>query len=259
MSTLSTLFLLNLALLGGLILFAWLLSLVLRDASIMDVFWGVSFVVVAWSDLLVAGRTSPRAWLVVALTTIWGLRLAGYLAWRKFGQPEDHRYRAFREQFGRHFWLLSLFVVFILQGILIWVVSWPLPWAMIGTAPLGLLDVVGAGVWAIGFAFEAIGDFQLQRFKATAANRGQVMDQGLWRYTRHPNYFGDFLLWWGLFIIAVGGGAPWWVIVSPLVMSVLLMRVSGVSLIERSLAQSKAGYQEYVTRTSPFFPWPPRG
>jgi steroid 5-alpha reductase family enzyme len=234
------------------------MSLPLRDASIVDVFWGLGFVAIACLSLLASPMATPRTWLIAGLTTTWGLRLAGYLAWRKFGQPEDHRYEALRRQFGGRFWLVSLLLVFGLQGVLMWIVSLPLQLAPFGTSGLNGMDALGTAVWALGLAFESVGDFQLARFKADPANRGQACDRGLWRYTRHPNYFGDFLVWWGLYLIALAGGAPWWTLASPLVMSYLLTRVSGVQLLEKSLKDRTAGYQEYVLRTSAFFPWPPR-
>jgi steroid 5-alpha reductase family enzyme len=249
---------LNFVVLMGLVLFVWLVSLPLRDASIMDVAWGLGFVAVAWISCLAAGGSSWRSILITMLTTIWGLRLASYLAWRKFGQPEDYRYRALRQQFDKRFWLVSLPLVFGLQGVLLWVVSLPIPLAMISGAALNTIDALGVGLWSIGLIFETVGDWQLSRFKANPANQGQVFDGGLWRYTRHPNYFGDFLVWWGLYLIAVAGSSAWWTIVSPVLMSVLLLRVSGVALLEKSLTKRTTGYREYVTRTSSFFPWPPR-
>ena len=154
-------------------------------------------------------------------------------------------------------WIISLPLVFGLQGGLIWLISLPLASGAVSSRPLGWLDGLGTLVWTIGFCFEAIGDYQLARFKADPANRGQVLDRGLWRYTRHPNYFGDLLVWWGLYLLACAGGG-WWVIISPLVMSLLLMRVSGVTLLERSLADRTSGYRDYTERTSALFPWPPK-
>ena len=256
--SLSSVLFVNLVLVAGLMVCVWLMSLPLRDASIVDVFWGLGFVAIAWLSLLASPMATLRTWLIVGLTTTWGLRLAGYLAWRKLGQPEDHRYEALRRQFGGRFWLVSLLLVFGLQGVLMWFVSLPLQLAPFGTGGLNGLDALGTAVWALGLAFESVGDFQLARFKSDPANRGQACDRGLWRYTRHPNYFGDFLVWWGLYLIALAGAAPWWTLVSPLVMSYLLTRVSGVALLEKSLKYRTAGYQEYVLRTSAFFPWPPR-
>jgi steroid 5-alpha reductase family enzyme len=164
-----------------------------------------------------------------------------------------------RAHYGLRFRWISLFTVFLLQGALLWFVSLPLQLAAAQNSeqPFRALDALGVTVFLIGFAFEAVGDWQLSRFKGDAANAGRVLDRGLWRYTRHPNYFGDFLVWWGLFLLAAACGA-WWTIAGPLMMSVLLLRVSGVSLLERSLNQRKPEYAEYVRRTSSFFPWPPR-
>lgn len=238
----------------------WGLSLVLRDASIVDPFWGLGFAVVAWTSAVAAGSLDTEDAVLVALTTVWGLRLAAYLSWRNLGKGEDFRYRAMRKRWGERFPLVSLGTVFLLQGALMWVVSLPV---QLGQDPgpgegLGWLAGAGVAVWAAGLVFETVGDLQLARFKADAANEGRVLDTGLWRYTRHPNYFGDFCVWWGLFLVALAFGAPSWTGVGPVLMSVLLMRVSGVALLERSLSRRKPGYEEYVRRTSAFFPRPPQ-
>lgn len=238
----------------------WGLSLVLRDASIVDPFWGLGFAVVAWTSALVAGSLDTEGLVLVALTTVWGLRLAAYLSLRNLGKGEDFRYRALRKRWGERFPLVSLGTVFLLQGALMWVVSLPV---QLGQEPgpgeqLGWLGGAGIAAWAVGLFFETVGDAQLARFKAVPANEGNVLDSGLWRYTRHPNYFGDFCVWWGLFLVALALGAPWWTATGPLLMSVLLLRVSGVTLLERSLGRRKPGYEEYVRRTSAFFPRPPR-
>ncbi|MBC7854191.1 MAG: DUF1295 domain-containing protein, partial [Pirellulaceae bacterium] len=209
-------------------------------------------------SLLLADSPPPRAWLLAALTWIWGLRLALYLGLRKLGKPEDHRYRALRESYGKSFWIISLGLVFGLQAVLIWVISWPLLLAPHGSAAWNVWDAVGVMLWGTGFLFEAIGDFQMARFKADPAKQGKVFSGGLWKFTRHPNYFGDFLVWWGLTLMAFAGGAPWWIIISPLTISFLLIRVSGVTLLEKSLKQRTPGYEEYMRRTSSFVPWPPR-
>jgi len=200
---------------------------------------------------------SSRNMLVSLLTSAWGLRLAGYLDWRNLGKGEDYRYRAMRERFGTRFPWISLFAVFGLQGLIMWVVAVPIQTAHFGTAPLGWIDAVGVFFWTVGWLFESVGDWQLARFKAIPDNRGKVMDGGLWRYTRHPNYFGDFMVWWGLYVIAAAAGG-WWTIFSPVLMSFLLIRVSSVTLLERSLKQNRPGYEDYVARTNAFFPWPPK-
>jgi steroid 5-alpha reductase family enzyme len=237
----------------------WAVSVAVRDTSIVDVFWGSGFVVVAWVGLAL-GEGGGRRLLLALLVTVWGLRLTAHLARRNLGKGEDYRYAAMRSRHGGSWPLRSLAVVFWLQGALMWVVSLPVQAAMTGAAPAGLaaLAWVGVALWAVGFAFESVGDLQLARFKADPANRGRVMDRGLWRYTRHPNYFGDFCVWWAVWLVALAAGAPWWTAVGPALMSVLLIRVSGVALLERSLMKRREGYSEYVARTSAFFPRPPR-
>ncbi|REJ94166.1 MAG: DUF1295 domain-containing protein [Planctomycetota bacterium] len=236
----------------------WLLSVAKRDASIVDPFWGSGFVVVAWVAGLWFDFAHSRAYLLTGLTTLWGLRLSLYLLWRNAGKGEDFRYRAMREKHGANFWWVSFFTVFLLQGIIMWLVSWPVQFGQAATAPpLGWLDAAGAVVCLIGILFEGVGDLQLARFKADPANQGRVMDRGLWRYTRHPNYFGDFCVWWGLYLVAAASGA-WWTLPAPLLMSFFLIRVSGVPMLEKSLVERRAGYREYVARTSSFFPWPPK-
>ncbi len=238
----------------------WAVSLALRDASIVDVFWGTGFVFVAWIAYALADGSQDRALLLALLVTAWGLRLTVHLAHRNLGKGEDYRYAEMRRRHGDAWPLRSLFVVFWLQGALIWVVSLPVQVAMADPTPagLGVLDWIGTVVWALGLTFEAVGDWQLSRFKADPANRGKVMDRGLWRYTRHPNYFGDFCVWWGIWLVALAAGGTWWTVVGPAVMSVLLIRVSGVALLERSLSRRREGYADYVARTSAFFPRPPR-
>jgi steroid 5-alpha reductase family enzyme len=240
-----------------LMLATWLLSLPLRDVSIVDVAWGLGFVAAGWAALATSGGDGPRPALAVILVTAWGLRLAGHIGLRKARHPgEDPRYAAWREKRPDTFWIYSLVAVFGLQGVLIWVVSLPVMAAVASDGSLGALDVLGIALWAAGVFFEAVGDTQLARFKADPASKGTVMDRGLWRYTRHPNYFGDFCVWWGMFAIALSGGA-WWALVSPLVMTVLLTRVSGKDHLERSMSE-RPGYAAYVERTSGFVPLPPR-
>jgi steroid 5-alpha reductase family enzyme len=244
----------------GIMTLLWLLSLVLKNSSIVDPFWGTGFVITAWVYFVLTPDGFPaRKWLVVTLVTIWGLRLSLYLLWRNWGKGEDFRYQKFRQDAGNKWWWQSLFKVFVLQGILLWIISAPLLAAQYSLTPAKLtaLDVLAVLVWAIGFFFEAVGDYQLARFKADPAHKGKVFDRGVWRYTRHPNYFGDATQWWAYYLIALAAGG-WWTLFSPIIMSVLLMRVSGVTLLEKTLTTSKPGYKEYVESTSAFFPWLPR-
>lgn len=243
--------------LGGMVSL-WLVSLRTRDVSIVDIFWGLGFVVIVWVAHGLAAAPGSRSLLTAILVSLWGVRLGGYLAWRNRGQGEDYRYAAMRKHYGARFAMVSLGTVFGLQAVLMWVVSLPAQAAIAGgDSPLGWLDAVAAFVWAIGLFFESVGDIQLARFKADPANRGKVMDRGLWAWTRHPNYFGDFCVWWGIGLLGLASGA-WWTLVGPALMSVLLMRVSGAALLERGLTKTKPGYAAYVANTPAFFPRPPR-
>ena len=242
-----------------LMIVTWLVSVAIRNASIVDITWGFGFVVVAWMVRLQGDTNTTRQWLLVALTTIWGLRLTVYLFWRNHGQPEDFRYRAMRKRHGARFPMVSLATVFALQGLLMWVVSLPVQLGQVSDTPnVGLLGILGIIVWGAGMFFEVVGDYQLARFKSDPANAGTVMDRGLWRYTRHPNYFGDACVWWGLGLIAAETGVGAWGLIGSAVMTILLVRVSGAALLERSLRKRKPGYEEYVARTSSFVPRPPR-
>ncbi len=252
------LLLVNLAAVMSLMLLVWLASVPLRNASIVDIFWGLGFVAVGWLTFVLNRSASLRPLVLVVAITLWGLRLAGYLAWRNIGKGEDYRYAAMRKYHGKRFWWVSLLTVFVLQGAVMWIVSLPVQVGQLSEAGLNWLDALGLAIWVVGLTFETVGDIQLARFKADPANAGKVMNRGLWRYTRHPNYFGDFCVWWGIFLIAAAGGQAWWTIVSPLLMSFFLLRVSGVTLLENSLRERRAGYEEYIRTTSAFFPWPPR-
>lgn len=239
----------------------WLLSLALGNSSIVDVFWGPGFLVAALAYFVASDDGyGTRQAIVLALVGIWGLRLGGYILWRNWGEGEDRRYQRMREHSPQPWWIRSLFQVFVLQGAIMWVVSAALLASMYNAEPdsIGVTDVIGIAVWCVGIFFEAVGDWQLARFKADPANEGKVMDRGLWRYTRHPNYFGDATLWWGLFIIAAGTTDGWVTVFSPVVMTFMLLRVSGVALLERTITRRRPEYEEYVRRTSAFVPLPPR-
>ena len=242
----------------------WLLSVRLRDASIVDVMWGPGFAIVATLGAGLGSGDPVRRTVVAVLVGVWGFRLAAHIFARNYpsqgGHGEDYRYRAMRERQGPRFVWLSAFTVFGLQGALLLFISMPLlaATALPGAPAFGPLDVAGAGLFLVGFLCEAIGDAQLARFKADSANRGKVCDVGLWRYSRHPNYFGDATLWWGLYLLACAVPGGWRTIASPIVMTVLLLKVSGVALLERGLVSTKPGYAEYIARTSAFVPWFPR-
>lgn len=249
----------NLTILLVLSAILWAISVFRRDSSIVDPCWGLGFVIVAWATFALADMAVARSQLMLAMVSIWGLRLSGYLAWRNRGKGEDFRYVEMRNQHGDRFWIVSLFTVFWLQALIMWFVSLPVQF-VIGQAvdqPLSWLDLIGLIAWIIGMVFETAGDFQLASFKSKPENRGKVMDRGLWQFTRHPNYFGDFCVWWGIYLVAISASAGW-TIASPAFMSFLLIRVSGVRLLEQTIADRRPGYQDYIKRTNAFFPGPQR-
>jgi steroid 5-alpha reductase family enzyme len=235
----------------------WLLSLYKRNVAIVDSLWSLMFLLLALSYAAAAGHWGPRALLILGLVALWALRLSIYITWRNWGHGEDRRYQAIRARNEPGFAFKSVYLVFGLQAVLAWVISLPLHGAIMSDGPLGLNDALGSALWLVGFAFEAGGDWQLARFKAEPANRGKVMDRGFWRYTRHPNYFGDFAIWWGFYVIAAGAGA-WWSVLGPLLMSLLLMRVSGVKLLEKDIGERRPEYADYMRRTNAFFPGVPK-
>jgi steroid 5-alpha reductase family enzyme len=245
---------------ASLMILVWLLSLAKRDASIVDIFWGLGFVLIAHVACRLGAGYSGRKLLVTSLVTVWGVRLAVYLLWRNSGQEEDYRYRAMRKRHGARFAWVSLYTVFGLQGVLMWVISLPLQVAQTSPVPTRLtwLDALAVLLWAAGLLFEAVGDYQLARFKADPANRGKVMNRGLWAYTRHPNYFGDAVAWWAFFLIAVATPYGVWTVISPVLMTFMLMRVSGVALLERKLVKTRPDYEAYRQQTNAFIPWFPR-
>ena len=248
---------LALALLGVAAVLTWLASIPLRNVSIVDSLWGVMIALAAWVYALATPQTGPREGLVLVLVSLWMLRLSGYITRRNHGHGEDRRYQAIRARNQPHFTFKSLYLVFGLQAVLAWIIAWPLMAAMAGPEPLGWLDALGVALWLFGIGFEAGADQQLARFKADPANAGRVMDQGLWRYSRHPNYFGEFCVWWGVWLLALAAGGAW-TLISPLLMSFLLLKVSGVALLEQDIGERRPAYRDYIARTSAFFPWPPR-
>jgi steroid 5-alpha reductase family enzyme len=257
----STLLLSSLGMAIGYVTLIWLLSLVMGRVGIIDAFWGPGFVLIAaLCDWLTNndGWNRAESWLL-AMVTIWGARLGIHLSIRVFGDPhEDRRYAAMRKKYDPHFWLKSLGIVFLLQGVIMWFVALPLiaAFAMDHGSTSILLAVSGVIFWGVGLFFEAAGDYQLARFRADPLNQGVVLNSGLWALTRHPNYFGDFAVWWGLWLYSLACGAPFWTIVSPAVMSLFLIKVSGVTLLEKDITERRPGYAEYVRSTNAFFPGP---
>jgi len=255
---LTNLLLINAGVVAGCMFALWLLSLWLKDASIVDLFWGFGFVVISWVSLLLAASPTAAAWVTTILVSIWGCRLAGYLSWRNIGHGEDTRYTEMRNKPGRNFALFSLVVIFGLQGTIMWIVSLPLQVIPTLDASFSMLTPLGLLLWLIGVSFESLGDYQLARFKSDPNNRGKVLDQGLWHYTRHPNYFGDFLVWSGYYVLAVSfDPSALWTIVGPALMTFCLLWFSGVAHLEKRIQTRRPEYADYIRRTSSFFPWPP--
>ncbi len=237
---------------------AWAVSVRARDASLADVAWGICFVAIGWSCVVVGSGAGERSTLIAILVSVWGLRLAAYIGWRHDG--EDRRYRAMRERHGSGFALRSLWSVFGLQALIAGLVSLPIQAAAADATPAGLgaAALAGAAVCVAAICFESVADLQLARFLRREDAAGTVMDEGLWRLSRHPNYFGDACFWWGVWLVALESGSSWWTAVGPALMTFLLVRVSGVALTERSISDRRPAYRDYVERTSAFVPLPPR-
>ena len=235
----------------------WIASVARHDVSIVDSLWGVLFLLAAGTFAALGPAPTPRTWLMLALVGAWSLRLSVYITLRNHGHGEDRRYQQIRQRNEPHFAFKSLYLVFLLQAVLASVVSLPLLGVALGRVEFGVLDNAGVALWVLGMVFEVGGDWQLARFKADPGNRGRVMDRGLWAFTRHPNYFGEFCIWWGFYLLAVAAGA-WWSVPGPLLMSLLLLRVSGVALLEKDIGERRPQYAEYVRRTNAFFPGPRR-
>ena len=233
--------------------FAWVLSLRKNDVSIVDSFWPLLILTGALSYALTLPQTGPRTTVAIALLSLWAVRLAAHITWRHWNQPEDRRYQAIRARNEPHFRWKSLVLVFALQAVLACIVSLPLLGAVANLRPWNWIDTLGACLVVAGASFEAVADWQLARFKDATGHEGKVMDQGLWRYSRHPNYFGEFCVWWGFYLVGLSADT-WWAIASPVLMTVLLLKVSGVALQEKDIAERRPGYREYMARTNAFFP-----
>jgi steroid 5-alpha reductase family enzyme len=259
-SSLSHVALCGLAPIAVLALLTWLASVVRRDASLVDRTWSLMIAVPAFAYAAQLPWAGARGIALLALVGAWAVRLAAFITWRNWGHGEDRRYQQIRARNQPNFALKSLVYVFALQAVLAWIVSAPTLAALAGTHAFGALDGLGIAIALAGFLFEAIGDAQMAAFKRDPANKGQVMDRGLWRYTRHPNYFGEATFWWGVWLLALGAGgvAAAWTVLSPLLMTVLLLKVSGVALLEKDIGERRPAYRDYIARTNAFVPGPPR-
>jgi steroid 5-alpha reductase family enzyme len=253
-------FLQNLAIIFGMMTILWLISAILKNVSIVDLFWGLGFVLSSIVYFILTDGISSRKILILILVTTWGVRLSLYLAWRNFGKGEDFRYREFRRQYGENrYWWISYFQTFLLQGLLMWLISAPLLGAQYlePQNELNILDFAGIIIWTIGFIFEAVGDWQLARFRANPAKKGKVLSTGFWRYTRHSNYFGDAAVWWGFALICISAGS-YIPVLGSVLMTLLIIKVSGVALLEKTLKSAKPEYLAYAEKTSAFIPWFPK-
>ncbi len=236
----------------------FVVSLLKKRNDVADVAWGMGFVLLAWISFYLSGASGQRELMVCLLVSIWGLRLASHIYGRNKGKAEDYRYQKWHKEWGKAFYLRSYLQVYLLQGALLFIIA--LPVLLINKnseASLGLIDYIGLSVWLFGFYFEAVGDAQLARFTKDPANKGKLMQRGLWAYTRHPNYFGEVALWWGIWLIALAVPNGVFAIVGPLTITFLILYVSGIPMLEMKMEENPE-FAEYKRRTSKFLPWPPR-
>ena len=255
-----SIYIINLAAVTVMMVIGWTISLVKRNVTVVDTLWGIGFVLIAWITFGLSDGYAYRKALLAVLVTIWGVRLSLYLNWRNHGKAEDPRYQAWRKNHGDKFWWVSLFNVFLIQAVFMWAIALAYQYGMMAPRPevLTWLDGIGLLAWIIGFLFESIGDWQLARFKLRPENNGKVMDRGLWAYTRHPNYFGEALIWWGISLIVLSTPGSLWTLISPILITVVLLKMTGVALTERTILETRPAYRDYIKRTSTFFPWPPK-
>ena len=247
----------------GVVLFAYMtlwfiVSLIKRRNDIADVAWGMGFILLAWISLFISAGFEARQILVVALISIWGLRLAWHIYSRNKGKAEDYRYLAWRKEWGKWFYLRSYLQIYLLQGALLFIIILPVLAINKTSGPaLGLVAFFGVALWLLGFFFEAVGDWQLTKFIKDPKNKGKLIQSGLWRYTRHPNYFGEVVLWWGVWLIALAVPYGWLTVVGPLTITALILKVSGIPMLEKKMEENPE-FAEYKKRTSVFFPLPPK-
>ena len=260
METFWTVALWNLVAVSALMTIGWVASLLIRNVSLVDSLWGLGFVLIAGLTLYGSMGYAGRAVMLTLLVAAWGLRLSAYLTLRNWGRAEDPRYAGWRQASGSRFWFISLFKVFLLQALFLWVIALSLQYGMAAAEParLTLLDLAGLLIWLFGFAFETVADRQLARFKADPANRDRVMRRGLWALSRHPNYFGEALMWWGIFTVTSATPGSIWTVISPVVITTVLLRMTGIPLTEKHLRNKRPEYRDYIATTNAFFPWFPK-
>jgi steroid 5-alpha reductase family enzyme len=246
-----------LATISGFGLLGWVVSLLRNNVTHVDSMWSLFFVIAALTCYYLTKESNLRSQVVLVLVSIWAIRLFVYLTWRNWGPHEDHRYVQIRRNNEPHFWLKSIYIIFGLQAVLAWLISMSLFGAINSSAPINLLDYLGIFLVIFGFFWETIGDLQLTRFKSNPSNNGKVLNTGLWRFSRHPNYFGEFCIWWGLYAMSMAAGA-WWTLISPILMTLLLLKVSGVTLLESTITERRPAYVDYIKNTNVFLPWIPK-
>jgi len=234
----------------------WLLSFATKHYSHVDSMWSLFMAITAYVSALFVYDLSARAILVLIAITLWALRLSLFLTWRNWGK-EDHRYQTIRQNNEPHFWFKSLYIIFAFQAVLAWIISYPLFAAVTDGSPLNAWDIAGTLLLVVGFYWEAVADWQLMRFRKQPDSQQAVLKTGLWRYSRHPNYFGESLIWWGFGLIGAATGNPW-VWISPVIMTFLLLKISGVSLMEQTIHSRRPGYAQYVKNTNAFIPGIPK-
>jgi steroid 5-alpha reductase family enzyme len=261
METTFTIFVWNIFAIVIIMFCGWVISLIYRNVTIVDSLWGLGFGIIAWITFFLSEGYPVRKGLLSILVTLWSLRLIIYLTWRNWGAGEDPRYGAMRENSGDRFWIVSLFKVFLLQGLFMFVISLVIQMGQISGVPekFTWLDPLGVVIWGIGFFFETVGDWQLARFKGNPENKGKVMNRGLWAYTRHPNYFGECLIWWGIFFVTLSTPGGMWTVISPIIVTTVLLKMTGIPLTEASILKRRPEYKTYIENTSAFFPWFPKG
>lgn len=261
METMLTIFGWNIVAIMIIMFTGWIISLIHRNVTIVDSLWGLGFVIIAVITFFLSQGYPIRKGLITILVVLWGIRLVIYLTWRNWGTGEDPRYGSMRNNSGDKFWIVSLFKVFLLQGIFMFVISLVIQMGQMSPLPQNLtwLDITGIIVWGVGYVFETVGDWQLARFKGNPANKGKVMNRGLWAYTRHPNYFGECLVWWGIFFVTLSTQDGIWTIISPIIITTVLLKMTGIPLTEASILKRRPDYKTYIENTSAFFPWFPKG
>ncbi|MFO8047701.1 MAG: DUF1295 domain-containing protein [Desulfosudaceae bacterium] len=260
MENFTHIYLVNLGAAAGLMVCGWIYSLIRKNVTIADSLWGLGFVLIAWLTFFRVDGVPARKLLLAIMVTLWGLRLFIHLSTRNRGKEEDPRYAKWRQQHGQHFWIISLFKVFLVQALFQWVIALGVQHGQAATQPphLTWLDFLGISIWLAGMIIETTADVQLKTFLADPANRGKIMDKGLWRYSRHPNYFGESLIWWGIFVMVLA--TPWgfWSVISPALITYTLLRLTGVTLMEETQFAGNPAYRDYIRKTSAFIPWFPR-